>query len=111
VTRAVRIALFGALTAVGTAAVGWWMVPVLTALWVRALPSDRSPVATTMLGAAGGWLLLVGLEAFQGPVSAVAVMCSATLGLPRWGFPLITLLFPGALAGAAALLTRPASNP
>ena len=109
--RGVRVALFGAITAAGTAAVGWWIVPVLTVLWVRALPSDRSPVATTMFGAAGGWLTLLGAVAFRGPVPAVAAMCSATLGLPHWGFPLVTLLFPAALAGAAALLTRPASSP
>jgi len=111
VRRGVRIALFGAITAVGTAGVGWWIVPVFTALWVRALPSDRSPVTTTMFGAAAGWLMLLGIVAFRGPVSAVAAICSATLGLPRWGFPLVTLLFPAALAGAAALLTKPASNP
>lgn len=105
-----RITLFGALTAAGTVAGGWWSVPILAALWVRVLPSDRNAVGTTMFGAALGWLFLLGLLAFQGPVPAVAVMCSAVLGLPRWGFPLVTLLFPAALAGTAALLTRPAPS-
>ena len=105
-----RIALFGAIAAAGTAVVGWWTIPILAALWVRLLPSDRGEVTTTLFGAAAGWLMLVGLMAFQGPVPAVAATCSAVLGLPRWGFLLVTLLFPAALAGAAALLTRPASN-
>jgi hypothetical protein len=61
-----------------------------------------------MFGAAAGWLILVGVVALQGPVPAVAAICSAVLGLPRWGFPLVTLLFPAALAGTAAFLTRPA---
>jgi hypothetical protein len=37
-------------------------------------------------------------------------MCSAILGLPGGGFLLLTLLFPAALGGAAAFLTRPASS-
>jgi len=105
-----RIALFGALTAAGTAMAGWWSVPLLAALWVRVLPSDRRPVATTMLGASAGWLALLGVAALSGPVPAVAAVFSAVLQLPRWGFLLATLLFPAALAGAAALLTRPASS-
>jgi hypothetical protein len=108
--RGIRIALFGAITAVGTAAAGWWIVPILAALWVRVLPSDRGAVTTTMFGAAAGWLMLVGVVALQGPVPAVAAMCSAVLGLPRWGFPLVTLLFPATLAGTAAVLTKPSSN-
>jgi len=110
VRRLGRIALFAVITAVGTAGAGWWIVPILAALWVRVLPSDRNAAATTMFGAAAGWLLLLCVVAFQGPVPAVSTLCSAVLGLPRWGFPLATLLFPGALAGAAALLTRPGSR-
>jgi hypothetical protein len=110
VRRARRIALFGAIVAVGTATGGWWTVPILAALWVRALPSDRTPLTTTCLGAAAGWLILLGVMAFHGPVPAVGAMCSAILGLPRGGFLLLTLLFPAALAGAAAFLTRPASS-
>ena len=102
--------MFGAITAVGTAVVGWWIVPILAALWMRVLPSDRSAVATTTVGAAAGWLILVGAMALQGPVPAVAAMCSAVLGLPRWGFPLVTVLFPAMLAGSAAVLTRPPSD-
>jgi hypothetical protein len=110
VRRGVRIALFGAITAVGTAAAGWWIVPIVAVLWVRVLPSDRSPMTTTMFGAAAGWLILVGVVASQGPVPAVVAICSAVLGLPRWGFLLVTLLFPAALAGTAAFLSRPASS-
>jgi hypothetical protein len=110
VRRAGRIALFGVIAAVGTATEGWWTIPVLAALWVRVLPSDRGAVATTVLGAAAGWLILLGALAVQGPVPTVDALCSAILGLPRWGFLLVTLLFPAALAGAAALLTRPVSS-
>ena len=104
------IALFAALTAAGTAAGGWWSVPLLAALWVRVLPSDRGGVTTTAIGAAAGWLGLLGVAAVHGPIPAVATTLSAVLGLPRWGFLLITLAFPAALAGTAAILATPASN-
>jgi hypothetical protein len=63
-----------------------------------------------MFGAAAGWLALLGAAALQGPAPAVGAIFSAVLGLPRWGFLLVTLLFPAALAGTAALLTKPASD-
>jgi hypothetical protein len=110
VRRAIRIALFGALTAAGTVAWGWWWVPLLAALWVRVLPSDRAPVATAVLGAAAGWLALMVVAAFQGPAPAVGALFSSVLGLPPWGFALVTLLFPAALAGTAAVLTKSGSG-
>ena len=109
--RAARVALFGALTAGGTVVTGWWIVPILAGLWVRVLPSDRGAVGTVMLGAVTGWLLLLGIVALQGPAAALGAVCSAILHLPRWGFLLVTLIFPAALAGAAAVLARRAASP
>lgn len=106
--RGFRVGLFAALTAVGTALGGWWTVPLVAALWVRVLPSDRRPISTPMLGAAAGWLTLLGIAALHGPIPAVTGVLSAVLQLPPWGFLFATLLFPAVLAGAAAILTRPA---
>ena len=105
--RVLRTSAFAVLTAAGTIAAGWWTVPVLAALWVRVLPSDRKP-GTAILGAAAGWGALVGLGWLQGHVPALAHMLSSTLGLPSWGFLAATLLFPTLLAGAAAALVKPA---
>jgi len=109
-SRALRIAVFAALTAAGTVVGGWWSVPVLAVLWVRVLPSDRHGVANSAIGAAIGWLVLLGIAALHGPVATVARVLSAVLELPPWGFFLATLLFPAALAALAAILTRPASG-
>jgi hypothetical protein len=100
---------FASLAAGGTVAGGWWTVPILAAIWVRVLPSNRRAVRTTVLGAALGWLVLVGIAALQGPVPALAARLSAVLELPRWGFLAATILFPALLAGTAALLVKPAS--
>lgn len=107
--RALRIVAFASLTAGGTVAGGWWAVSILAAIWVRVLPSDRRPVRTVVLGAALGWLVLVGIAALHGPVPALAARLSAVLELPRWGFLAATILFPALLAGTAALLVKPAS--
>lgn len=106
--RALRVAAFASLTAGGTLAAGWWTVPLLAAAWVRVL-SDRRPILSTMLGAALGWVALLGLGMRYGPVAAVAWCLSAALELPRWGFLAATIVFPALLAGAAALLVKPAS--
>jgi hypothetical protein len=109
VRRALRIVAFASLAAGGTVLGGWWTVPILAAIWVRVLPSDRRPVRTTALGAALGWLILVGMAALHGPAPALAARLSAVLELPRWGFPAATILFPALLAATAALLVKPAS--
>ena len=108
--RAPRIVLFAAVVAGGTVAFGWWTIPLLAALWVRVLPSARRPMTTVIVGAALGWLALLGYAALHGPVPAASAVLSAVFNLPPWGFLLATLLFPAALAGAAAVLTNPASN-
>jgi hypothetical protein len=91
-----------------TAAAGWWTVPVVAAVWVRVARRDWSPVRSCMAGAAIGWALLLGWDALQGPVAAVARRVGGAVGLPPWGFVLVTLLFPALLAGAAAQMARPA---
>jgi hypothetical protein len=110
VTRALRVAVFAALSAAGTMLVGWWLLPLLAVGWVRVLPSTRNPVRTTALGAALGWAALLGWGALHGPLPALAVRMSALLQLPRWGFVLATLLYPALLAGAAALMVKPAEQ-
>jgi hypothetical protein len=110
-TRAALLLGFALAVAAGTAALGWWMVPVLAAVRVRALPRDRAPVASCMAGAALGWALLLGWDAWHGPAGLVARRVGGTLGLGAWGFVLLTLIVPALLAGAAARVAKPSSLP
>ena len=105
--RVFRTSAFALFAAAGTIAAGWWTVPILAALWVRVLPSDRKP-GTAVVGAAAGWGALVALGWPQGHVLALAHTLSSTLGLPPWGFIAATVVFPALLAGAAAALVKPA---
>jgi hypothetical protein len=109
VRRALRVLAFASLSAGGTVWGGWWTVPVFAALWVRVLRSDHRPVRTTVLGATLGWVALLALSGVTGPVLALGLRVSSALGLPPWGFPAATLVYPALLAGTAALLVKPAA--
>ena len=106
--RPLGLLAFAVVIAAGTALAGWWIVPVLTALRVRAFPRGRAPVVSSMAGAALGWGLLLGWDALHGPAGAVARRAGGALDLPPWGFVLLTLAASALLAGAAALAMRPA---
>jgi hypothetical protein len=104
VTRVVLVAL---LAAGATAAAGWWTVPLVAGAWSRLARSYRQPLRSAAVGAALAWALLLGIGAWQGPVDAVARRLGGILGMPGWGFVLLTLLFPALLAAAAAQVARP----
>ena len=104
-----RVLVLAIAFAAATAAAGWWAVPVVAAGWVRVASRHRTPVRTCIAGATIGWTLLLGWGALQGPVEAVARRAGGAIGLPPWGFVLVTLLFPALLAGAAAQVARPSA--
>lgn len=99
--------VFAAAVAAGTVLAGWWAVPALSAVWVRAIPSLVRPVRSSMTGAVLGWGALLGWTAFRVPAGLLTRRVGGLLGLPGWGFVVITLVFAAALAGAAARVVRP----
>ena len=103
--RGIRIVVLAALIAAATALVGWWTVPVVTALWVRVFP--HAPMRTSVLGAALGWAGLLGWTAWHDSVMPLAHRLAGVLDLPWWGPVALTLLFPALLAGAAARSAQP----
>jgi hypothetical protein len=107
VRTAFRVVLFAGLSAAATIYLGWWAVPALAAIWVRAFPAARHPVRTAAAGAALGWGAILLWGAAHGPVPALAARMSTVLSLPRGGFLAATLVWPALLAGAAALLVKP----
>jgi len=109
--RALRMLCFAVLVALGTRVAGWWIVPVLAAVWVRVDPRDPTPVLTCMAGAALGWAMLVGLSALTGPVTTVARRAAGAMDMRPWELLLATLVFSALLAGAAALGAKPSGAP
>lgn len=87
--------------ALGTAVLGWWMVPVLGAVYGGLRPSAR-PALTAASAAMAAWALLLSLTATQGPVGRLAGVLAGALGMPGFALMAITLIFPALLAGPAA---------
>ena len=97
-----HVAAFAACTAAVTA-VGWWLIPVLAAVWVRVLPRGSARATTCGLGAACGWALLLVWDAACGPAGAVARRVGGVFQLPGWAFVALTLLFAALLGTTGAI--------
>jgi hypothetical protein len=100
-SHALRVGAFAICAAVATSLAGWWLVPVVAAVWVRVLPRTDFPGTTCGLGAASGWALLLLMDAAQGPASTVARRAGGVFLAQSWAFVGLTLVF-GALLGSTA---------
>lgn len=108
-----RIVLHALGYAIATAAVGWWIVPVLAAVWgLLERPWIRA-ARTAGIAAGLGWAGLLALAGAQGPVGTLAHRLGAVFGgVPGSLMLVLTVLFAMLLAGAAAgfvSAVRPAS--
>ena len=89
--------------ALGTAALGWWTVPVLgLAYGVWRGPEHAAAVAGG--SALLGWSALMVWNWMEGPLAELSESLGAILGLPGWALLLATGLFPAALASTAAVV-------
>ncbi len=103
---ALRVALLAVAVALATATFGWWMVPLLGAVWGGVAGRGTRP-ALTMGAAAGlGWLFLLLWTATQGPVWLLADKVGGALALPGWLFVVLTVGFAVLLGGSAAALVH-----
>lgn len=101
-----RMALLGVAIALGTVLVGWWIVPLLGALY--GVVARGTPWPGLVAGLAGGigWGGYLAIVGFGGaPISKFAGDLAHAMSLPTWGPHVATLLFPAALSGLAASLT------
>ena len=103
-SRALQVGAFAICAAVATSLAGWWLIPVLAALWVRVLPRTDSAASTCGIGAATGWAVLLLVDAAQGPADTVARRVGGVFLLPAWAFVGLTVLFGALLAATAAIL-------
>ena len=82
--------------------IGWWTVPLVAAAWGAAARGEGYPIATSGVGAALGWVLLLALRATAGPVGELSRKLGGIMAVPGWVPLLLTLAFPAILAAAAA---------
>lgn len=96
----------GAIVAIGAWVIGWWVVPI-AALVVALVWWHRADVARqALLGAVGGWLVLLLIDSLHGRTWALARAAGGVVFLP-WGLLIpVALLFAAGLAWSTAVLVQ-----
>ena len=102
---AVRLVLLTAACIAGTAALGWWAVPVIGAAWGLVGRGTARPILTVATAALLAWAVLLIWSALSGPVASLAATLGAIAGVPGAVFVILTLALPFGLAGCAAAVT------
>ena len=105
VRYATRIVVVALVCALATRWLGWMSLPFVGFIYGVADRRARVPGTIAAIGAALGWLAILGAEAARGAdVRAVAERVGAVLSVPGFVFALITVAFAAVLAGTAAVL-------
>jgi hypothetical protein len=103
---ATEFAVASLLMATGTWFVGWWMVPVIAAIWGAVRAEDRWLPLLAAFAGTTSWLLLLFLPSSPGAVGRLATVAGRAMGVGPGPLVLLTLVFPALLAVAAAALAR-----
>lgn len=90
--------------AIGTAFLGWWVVPAAACVWGFYDNSEHRPALEASLSAGLGWLILLVWTGTKGPVLELSDRVSGVMGVPSAALIGLTLVFPMALAWGAAVL-------
>jgi hypothetical protein len=100
-----RVILLALAFALATAALGWWAVPAVGAVWGLMNPAGRRAALRAGLAAALAWAVLVLVPGALGaPVLSFTARLAASVRMPAWALVTVELLFPFALAWASATL-------
>jgi hypothetical protein len=105
-----RLILLAAAFALATAAIGWWTVPVVAALWGVMGGTLRRVSLTSALAAALGWGILLAWGAMRGPVAELAGKLGGVMQLPPFVLVAATIVFPALLAWSATVVARAATR-
>jgi len=100
-----RVAIVGSICALATVWVGWMSLPVVGFIYSVIDQRVRARGSIAALGAALGWLAILGAEAARGAdIRMAAVTVGAVMQLPAFALVLVTLGFAALLCGTAAVL-------
>ena len=103
---ALRVALLALAFGIGTWILGWWAIPVFSAVAAVFARSVRHQGRAAALAAAVAWAALLGWSAGQGSVWAFSRLAGGAMGVSGFTLTLLTILFPAALAWAATVVTQ-----
>jgi len=100
-----RVAIVALICALATVVFGWMSLPVIGFVYSIIDRRARARGTIAALGAALGWLGILGGEAARGAdVRMVAVEVGSVMQLPAFALVLVTLAFAAVLCGTAAVL-------
>jgi len=100
-----RVAIVALICALATVVFGWMSLPIIGFVYSIIDRRARARGTIAALGAALGWLGILGAEAARGAdVRMVAVEVGSVMQLPAFALVLVTLAFAAVLCGTAAVL-------
>jgi hypothetical protein len=105
IRQLLAIVVLALVMALGTAWIGWWVVPLFGAVW-GVTRYGAYPAATAAVGGALAWMALLGITALRGPAGETSRVLGDAMGMPGWVPLVLTALFPAAVSAAAAQLAH-----
>jgi len=103
---ALRAALLALSFAIGTWILGWWAVPLFSAIAAVLARNVRHQAMAAALGAAVAWAGLLAWSATQGSVWSFGGLAGGAMGLSGFTLVLATLIFPAALAWVTTVVVQ-----
>ena len=103
---ALRVALLALSFIIGTWVLGWWAVPLFSAIAGVLARTVRHQALAAALAAAVAWSALLGWSASQGSVWSFSHVAGGAMGMPGLALLLVTLVFPAALAWSATAVAQ-----
>ncbi len=103
---ALRTALLALSFAIGTWILGWWAVPLFSAIAAVLARNVRHQATAAALAAAAAWAALLAWSATQGSVWSFGGIAGGTMGLSGLTLILATLVFPAALAWITTVVVQ-----
>jgi hypothetical protein len=98
-----RAGVLSVVMAISTIVVGWWAVPIVAAIYGVNSRGQAGSGRTAALAAVLAWGVFLAWDII-GPAEAQAGLIGEAMGLPAFGLPVLTLVFPALLAWSAAHL-------
>ncbi len=99
----VKFILLAETFAVATFGLGWWVVPVIAAIW-GLVSRDLAKARFAAFAATVGWASMLLLDVARGQVGVMGEELAGVMKLPAVALYFLTLIFPALLAWCAASL-------
>lgn len=107
------VMFFGVTAAMATLTwtVGWWMVPVVAAIWAFVRRGDAAVPLLAGFAAMFAWGVLLWVSSRGAPAGSVMQSVGAAMQVGPGPLVVLTLAFPALLASSAAALVRAITRP